>query len=226
MVESQGIVIDRHGHRVLYQDQELPLTPTEFRLLEVMIRQKGRAFTRFELMDAAIGEDAVVLERTIDVHIKSLRKKLGEAADLIETVRGVGYRFHEPRLVESVTSGRIGAGAGTGFAELALGVEQVGDELRADDPDVGGGLDAEPDLPAFDPDDRDADVVADHQFFHQLASQDQHGEDPLGLRPGAVLPLLPMSLGQGSAACPLESRPRHPRDSPIFRNILPGASHV
>jgi len=90
------------------------------------------------------------------------------------------------------------------FAELALGVEQVGDEFRADDPDVGGGLDAEADLPAFDPDDRDADVVADHQFFHQLASQDQHGEDPLGLRPGAVLPLLPMSLGQGSAACPLE----------------------
>jgi two-component system phosphate regulon response regulator PhoB len=100
-VESQGVVIDRHGHRVLYQGQELPLTPTEFRLLEVLIRQKGRAFTRFELMDTAIGEDAVVLERTIDVHIKSLRKKLGEAADLIETVRGVGYRFHEPRLVES-----------------------------------------------------------------------------------------------------------------------------
>ncbi len=45
-------------------------------------------------MDAAIGEDAVVLERTIDVHIKSLRKKLGDAADLIETVRGVGHRFH------------------------------------------------------------------------------------------------------------------------------------
>jgi len=100
MVESQGIVIDRHGHRVLFEGRELPLTPTEFRLLEAMIRQKGRAFTRFELMDAAIGEDAVVLERTIDVHVKSLRKKLGEAADLIETVRGVGYRFHEPRLVE------------------------------------------------------------------------------------------------------------------------------
>ena len=52
------------------------------------------------LMDAAIGEDAIVLERTIDVHIKSLRKKLGDAGELIETVRGVGYRFHEPRLVE------------------------------------------------------------------------------------------------------------------------------
>jgi two-component system phosphate regulon response regulator PhoB len=101
MIESQGIVIDRHSHRALYADQELPLTPTEFRLLEVLLRQAGRAFTRFELMDAAIGEDAVVLERTIDVHIKSLRKKLGDAGELIETVRGVGYRFHEPRLVNT-----------------------------------------------------------------------------------------------------------------------------
>jgi two-component system phosphate regulon response regulator PhoB len=97
--ESQGVVIDRHSHRAFYGDEELPLTPTEFRLLEVLLRQAGRAFTRFELMDAAIGEDAVVLERTIDVHIKSLRKKLGDAAELIETVRGVGYRFHEPRVV-------------------------------------------------------------------------------------------------------------------------------
>jgi two-component system phosphate regulon response regulator PhoB len=97
--ESQGIVIDRHSHRALYRDQELPLTPTEFRLLEVLLRQPGRAFTRFELMDAAIGEDAIVLERTIDVHIKSLRRKLGEAGELIETVRGVGYRFHEARMV-------------------------------------------------------------------------------------------------------------------------------
>ena len=100
-IGSQGVVIDRHGHRALYRGQELPLTPTEFRLLEVLIRQTGRAFTRYELMDAAIGEDAIVLERTIDVHVKSLRKKLGEAGELIETVRGVGYRFHEPRLVEA-----------------------------------------------------------------------------------------------------------------------------
>ncbi len=99
--ESQGVVIDRHRHRALYNGEELILTPTEFRLLETLLRQAGRAFTRHELMDSAIGEDAVVLERTIDVHVKSLRKKLGDAADLIETVRGVGYRFREPRLVES-----------------------------------------------------------------------------------------------------------------------------
>jgi two-component system, OmpR family, phosphate regulon response regulator PhoB len=101
VIESQGIVIDRHSHRALYRDQELPLTPTEFRLLEVLLRQAGRAFTRYELMDAAIGEDAIVLERTIDVHIKSLRKKLCDAGELIETVRGVGYRFHEPRMANA-----------------------------------------------------------------------------------------------------------------------------
>jgi two-component system phosphate regulon response regulator PhoB len=97
----QGVVVDRHRHRALCNNEELALTPTEFRLLETLLRQPGRAFNRHELMDAAIGEDAVVLERTIDVHVKSLRKKMGEAADLIETVRGVGYRFREPRLVES-----------------------------------------------------------------------------------------------------------------------------
>ena len=77
------------------------LTPTEFRLLETLIRQPGRAFSRHELMDAAIGEDAIVLERTIDVHVKSLRRKMGDAADFIETIRGVGYRFQEGRPSES-----------------------------------------------------------------------------------------------------------------------------
>jgi two-component system, OmpR family, phosphate regulon response regulator PhoB len=96
VIESQGVVIDRHRHRALVNGEDLALTPTEFRLLETMLRQPGRAFTRNELMDSAIGEDAIVLERTIDVHIKSLRKKMEDAADMIETVRGVGYRFHEP----------------------------------------------------------------------------------------------------------------------------------
>jgi two-component system phosphate regulon response regulator PhoB len=100
-VECQGVVIDRLRHRVTMGNEELLLTPTEFRLLETMIRQPGRAFTRHELMDAAIGEDAVVLVRTIDVHVKSLRRKMGGAADLVETVRGVGYRFQEPRHSEA-----------------------------------------------------------------------------------------------------------------------------
>jgi two-component system phosphate regulon response regulator PhoB len=94
VIEYLGVKIDRVRHRAFAEDRELDLTPTEFRLLECLLRQPGRAFSRHQLMDAAIGEGAIVLERTIDVHIKTLRKKLG-SADLIETVRGVGYRFRE-----------------------------------------------------------------------------------------------------------------------------------
>src|SRR2546421_346939 len=93
VVEHANVRIDRVRHRAFVDGRELDLTPTEFRLLECLLRQPGRAFSRHQLMDAAIGE-AIVLERTIDVHIKTLRRKLG-AADLIETVRGVGYRFRE-----------------------------------------------------------------------------------------------------------------------------------
>jgi two-component system phosphate regulon response regulator PhoB len=96
VLEYGGVKIDKHRHRAFADGQELELTPTEFRLLEVLLKQPGRAFTRHQLMDAAIGEGAIVLERTIDVHVKTLRRKLGEA-DMIETVRGHGYRFREAR---------------------------------------------------------------------------------------------------------------------------------
>lgn len=95
VLSIHGIVIDRVRHRVLVDDINLEVTPSEFRLLEALMRQPGRAFDRSELIDSALGEDTLVLERTIDVHIRSLRKKLGEKADIIETVRGVGYRFRE-----------------------------------------------------------------------------------------------------------------------------------
>jgi two-component system, OmpR family, phosphate regulon response regulator PhoB len=93
LVEHLGVRIDLVRHRAYVGDRELDLTPTEFRLLECLLRQPGRAFSRGQLMDAAIRDD-MVMERTIDVHIKTLRRKLGDA-DLIETVRGVGYRFKE-----------------------------------------------------------------------------------------------------------------------------------
>jgi two-component system phosphate regulon response regulator PhoB len=96
VIASSGVRIDRVRHRAFVGERELDLTPTEFRLLESLLRQPGRAFTRHQLVAAAIGEGAVVEERTIDVHIKTLRRKL-ESADLIETVRGVGYRFREER---------------------------------------------------------------------------------------------------------------------------------
>jgi two-component system, OmpR family, phosphate regulon response regulator PhoB len=93
VVAAGGIEIDRTQHRASVSGEELSLTPTEFRLLWALVRQPGRAFSRHELMEAAMGDDALVLERTIDVHVKSLRQKLTERAEQIETVRGVGYRF-------------------------------------------------------------------------------------------------------------------------------------
>jgi two-component system phosphate regulon response regulator PhoB len=96
VIEEGAIRIDKRSHRVTVDGEAVALTPTEFRLLETLMRQPGRAFTRHDLMDAAIA-DAIVLERTIDVHIKSLRRKLGDTGEWIETVRGIGYRFREAR---------------------------------------------------------------------------------------------------------------------------------
>jgi len=92
----EGIDIDRVTHMVRLDGQELPLTPTEFNLLWTLARQPGRTFKRNELLDWSRGEDANSMERTIDVHVRGLRKKLGDKAVLIETVRGIGYRF-KPR---------------------------------------------------------------------------------------------------------------------------------
>lgn len=96
VIEHLGVKIDRLRHLATQDGVELELTPTEFRLLECMLKQPGRAFNRHQLMDASIGEGSIVLERTIDVHIKTLRRKLGdEDNSIIQTVRGVGYRFRE-----------------------------------------------------------------------------------------------------------------------------------
>ena len=84
-------------HLCTVDESDVPLTPTEFKLLWTLMRQPGRPFSRHELMDTSRGEDANALERTIDVHIRALRQKLGSHAELIETVRGVGYRFRSGR---------------------------------------------------------------------------------------------------------------------------------
>ncbi len=95
IVSRQGITLDRLHHRATADEAELALTPTEFKLLWTLLRQPGRTFNRNELMDASRGEDANAFERTIDVHVRSLRQKLGARAVLVETVRGVGYRFRD-----------------------------------------------------------------------------------------------------------------------------------
>lgn len=103
VTSAQGITVDRRRYRALADGKQLQLTRSEFRLLDTLIRQPGRVFQRSELIDAALGEDTMVMERTIDVHIRALRAKLGEQADVIETVRGVGYRFRDQDAVPSET---------------------------------------------------------------------------------------------------------------------------
>ena len=88
-----GIQVDPGRHEVLVKGKPVTLTATEFRLLHTLIRRPGQVFTRDRLIDGAIGEDAHVVDRTIDVHVTALRKKLGKAGALIETVRGVGYKL-------------------------------------------------------------------------------------------------------------------------------------
>jgi two-component system phosphate regulon response regulator PhoB len=92
VVERDGLDIDRLNHRAALDGNQLDLTPTEFRLLWTLLRQPGRTFSRMDLLDASRGSDANSMERTIDVHVRSLRQKLGDRAELIQTVRGVGYR--------------------------------------------------------------------------------------------------------------------------------------
>lgn len=96
LIASQGVAIDQLRCRVTVDERVVQLTHSEYRLLACLLRQPGRVFSRSELIDVALGADTMVLERTIDVHIRSLRKKLSQHAHLIETVRGVGYKFRDP----------------------------------------------------------------------------------------------------------------------------------
>ncbi|HEV3142971.1 MAG TPA: winged helix-turn-helix domain-containing protein [Gemmataceae bacterium] len=86
------IRIDEQNRQVTVKGRTIALTPTEFRLLAVLMARPGEALSRSELMQVAIS-DAIVGDRTIDVHVASLRRKLGLAGDQIKAVRGIGYRF-------------------------------------------------------------------------------------------------------------------------------------
>ena len=80
-------------HRVTCREKEITLTPTEYKLLEALINVKGRGLSRTDLMEIVWGMDYYGETRTIDVHIKRLRDKLGKCASYIETVKGIGYRL-------------------------------------------------------------------------------------------------------------------------------------
>jgi two-component system phosphate regulon response regulator PhoB len=94
-LECQGVLVDNLRYRARYLGRDLRLTPTEFRLLQALLRHPGRTFSRGELKKAVVVEPSVVSEQSINAYVNSLRSKLGEGAPLIETVRFVGYRFRE-----------------------------------------------------------------------------------------------------------------------------------
>jgi two-component system phosphate regulon response regulator PhoB len=95
MIERDGLLIHTGRHEVTYKGKHLNVTYLEFRILLALAKRPGWVMTRYQIVDAARGDGVTVTDRTVDVHIVSLRKKLGEASDLIETVRGVGYKFRE-----------------------------------------------------------------------------------------------------------------------------------
>jgi len=85
--------IDDERHQVTLRGRELQFTLTEYKLLRFLARNAGRAYTRSQILGNIQDEHVLVVDRAIDVHVAALRRKLGEAANIIETVRGVGYRF-------------------------------------------------------------------------------------------------------------------------------------
>ncbi len=93
-ISVRGIIkIDPQRHEVEVEGKRINLTTTEFRLLLILAKKPGWVFTRNQILDELWGEDKAVFDRTVDVHIKHLRAKLGKAGNLIRNIRGVGYKI-------------------------------------------------------------------------------------------------------------------------------------
>ncbi|MFP4081990.1 MAG: response regulator [Candidatus Aminicenantes bacterium] len=89
------LTIDSGKHEVQIENKKVDLTSTEFRILHLLASKKGWVFSRDQILDHLWGQEKAVLDRTIDVHIKHLREKLGKAASFIRNIRGVGYKLEE-----------------------------------------------------------------------------------------------------------------------------------
>jgi DNA-binding response OmpR family regulator len=87
-----AVRLDLNAHEAFVSEEQLKLTPTEYRLLCALIEASGRTLSRAQLVEYAMGPGIAVTDRVIDVHIAAVRRKLGDCADMIRTVRGVGYR--------------------------------------------------------------------------------------------------------------------------------------
>ena len=92
-VKVGALMLDAATHRVAYENQELKLGPTEFKLLHYLMKHAERVHSRSSLLDKVWGDHVFIEERTVDVHVKRLRESLGAASAMLETVRGSGYRL-------------------------------------------------------------------------------------------------------------------------------------
>jgi two-component system phosphate regulon response regulator PhoB len=95
IIRVHEILIDTRKHVVTVHDEQIDLTFSEFRLLQLLAARPGWVYSRYQIVDALRGDDYPVTERSVDVQVVGLRKKLGSAGGYIQTVRGVGYRFKE-----------------------------------------------------------------------------------------------------------------------------------
>ena len=95
VIESGDIVLDLQKYVVTIKGKLVELTSTEFRILHLLIARKGWVFSRDKILDHLWGDEKTVLDRTVDVHIKHLREKLGPSGNAIRNVRGVGYKLEE-----------------------------------------------------------------------------------------------------------------------------------
>ncbi|UCC11644.1 MAG: response regulator transcription factor [candidate division WOR-3 bacterium] len=95
ILQIGGVEVDMQKFEVTYKGKKILLTPTEFRILKILAQSQGRIFSRQQILDELWGSDKVVVDRTIDVHIKNIKKKLGPARTFIKNVRGVGYKVQE-----------------------------------------------------------------------------------------------------------------------------------
>ncbi|HEX7919033.1 MAG TPA: response regulator transcription factor [Gemmatimonadales bacterium] len=92
-ITAGPVTVDRSAHRVMVDGAELELTATEYKLLVILIERRGRVQSRPQLLEMVWEAQPDIQTRTVDMHVQRLRTKLGEAGELIETVRGFGYRF-------------------------------------------------------------------------------------------------------------------------------------
>jgi two-component system phosphate regulon response regulator PhoB len=95
IIHRGDLLIDPARHQVTVSGEPVTLTALEMRVLIALARRPGLVLTRYQIVDASQGEGVGVTDRSVDVHIVALRRKLGACGPLIETVRGIGYRFRE-----------------------------------------------------------------------------------------------------------------------------------